>query len=166
LHKHKVVGRLSHRRWSLVLGRWSAKKEDDVRGAVMTRSSFKDLRVWHESMKLASEVYRLTAKFPRHEVYGLSQQMRRAAVSVPSNIAEGKGYRSDREFVNFLLHARGSLLELHTQVLIAEDLQYLLKDDALSLVERADGVGPKSEWIDKLTPRKGGITRQSKILEK
>jgi four helix bundle protein len=92
-------------------------------------------------MKLASEVYRLTAKFPRHEVYGLTQQMRRAVVSIPSNIAEGKGHRSDREFTNFLLHARGSLLELHTQVLIAEDLQYLSKTEAATLVSRADTIG-------------------------
>src|SRR5262249_33811520 len=70
-------------------------------------SSFQQLRVWQEAMKLASDIYRATAQFPRHEVYGLSQQMRRAAVSVPSNIAEGKGHRSNREFTNFLLHARG-----------------------------------------------------------
>ena len=57
-------------------------------------ASFKDLRVWQEAMKFAVEVYRLTSAFPRHELYGLSQQLRRAAVSVPSNIAEGKGHRS------------------------------------------------------------------------
>jgi four helix bundle protein len=74
-------------------------------------SSFRDLRVWHEAMKLATDTCRATADFPRHELYGLTQQMRRAAVSVP-NIAEGRGHRSDREFTNFLLHARGSLLEL------------------------------------------------------
>jgi four helix bundle protein len=60
-------------------------------------------------MRLTVVVYRATADFPRHELFGLSQQMRRAAVSVPSNIAEGKGHRSNREFCNFLFHARGSL---------------------------------------------------------
>ena len=103
-------------------------------------SSFRDLRVWQEAMKLASEIYRATAGFPRHEVYGLSQQMRRAAVSVPSNIAEGKGHRSNREFTNFLLHARGSLLELQTQMLIAEDLQYLSKERMQKLGEQADRI--------------------------
>jgi four helix bundle protein len=103
-------------------------------------SSFRELRVWQEAMKLASDVYRATAEFPRHEVYGLSQQMRRAAVSVPSNIAEGKGHRSNREFTNFLLHARGSLLELQTQVLIAEDLQYVSKDQSQRLLSRSDGI--------------------------
>ena len=88
-------------------------------------SSFRDLRVWQEAMKLASATYRVTAEFPNHELYGLSQQMRRAAVSVPSNIAEGKGHYSDREFKHFLFHARGSLLELETQVLIAQQLEYL-----------------------------------------
>jgi four helix bundle protein len=110
-------------------------------GSAMSLSSFRDLRVWQEAMKLTTEIYRDTAKFPKHEVYGLSQQMRRAAVSVPSNIAEGKGHRSDREFSHFLLHARGSLLELQTQLLIAEELQYLTKEDARRLLAMAEGVG-------------------------
>jgi four helix bundle protein len=92
-------------------------------------------------MKLASEVYRGTAKFPRHELYGLSQQIRRAAVSVPSNIAEGKGHRSDREFVHFLFHARGSLLELQTQLQIAEELQYWSGEEGQRLSAMADAVG-------------------------
>jgi four helix bundle protein len=99
-------------------------------------ASFKELRVWQESMKFAFEVYRLTTIFPRHELYGLSQQLRRAAVSVPSNIAEGKGHRSDREFGHFLLHARGSLLEVQTQVMIAQELQYLKSEEALRLSRR------------------------------
>src|ERR1700751_4412430 len=74
-------------------------------------SSFKDLRVWQEAMRFTVEIYRATDRFPKHELYGLGQQLRRAAVSVPSNIAEGKGHRSNREFAHFLLHARGSLLE-------------------------------------------------------
>src|SRR5205807_3734003 len=91
----------------------------------MSSSSFRELRVWQEAMKLTAEVYRRTADFPKHEIYGLSNQMRRAAVSVPSNIAEGKGHRTDREFSQFLFDARGSLLELQSQVMIAEELQYL-----------------------------------------
>jgi four helix bundle protein len=107
----------------------------------MSTSSFRDLRVWQKAMKLTADVYRSTENFPRHELYGLSQQVRRAAVSVASNIAEGKGHRSDREFVHFLYHARGSLLEVQTQLLIAEELQYLSNDEAQRLLAAADGVG-------------------------
>ena len=107
----------------------------------MSTSSFRNLRVWQEAMKLTAEIYKATVGFPRHELYGLSQQIRRAAVSVPSNIAEGKGHRSDKEFVRFLLHARGSLLELQTQVLIAEELQYIRNEESLRLLRLAEGVG-------------------------
>ena len=107
----------------------------------MASSSFRDLRVWQEAMKMASEIYKSTANFPKHEVYGLSQQLRRAAVSVPSNIAEGKGHHSDKEFAHFLFHARGSLLELQTQLMIAEDLQYLTKAEAGRQLALAEAVG-------------------------
>ena len=79
--------------------------------------------------------------FPRHELYGLGQQLRRAAVSVPSNIAEGKGHKSDKELVHFLFHARGSLLEVETQLLIAEELQYLSSGDAIRMQAMAEKVG-------------------------
>jgi four helix bundle protein len=91
-------------------------------------------------MKFAVEVYRATDQFPKHELYGLSQQLRRAAVSVPSNIAEGKGHRSDREFGHFLMHARGSLLEIQTQVMIAEELQYWQSEDAKRLLATSDAI--------------------------
>ena len=104
-------------------------------------ASFRDLRVWQDAMKLTTEIYRSTGGFPKHETYGLTQQIRRAAVSVPSNIAEGKGHHSDKEFAHFLLHARGSLLELETQLMIAEELQYLTKPDATGLLAMAEKVG-------------------------
>jgi len=104
-------------------------------------ASFKDLRVWQEAMRFAVDIYRATSQFPRHELYGLSQQLRRAAVSVPSNIAEGKGHRSDREFGNFLLHARGSLLEVQTQVMIAKELEYISSEVAQRLLASADAIG-------------------------
>jgi len=71
----------------------------------------------------------------------LSQQIRRAAVSVPGNVAEGKGHHSDKEFAHFLFHARGSLLELQTQLLIAEELQYLTNEETQRLMAGAEGVG-------------------------
>jgi four helix bundle protein len=104
-------------------------------------SSFQDLRVWQTAMKLACEVYRGTVGFPKHELYGLTQQLRRAAVSVPSNIAEGKGRYSNREFARFLLNARGSLLELQTQLMIAEELKYLGHEESRRLLGLADSVG-------------------------
>jgi four helix bundle protein len=106
-----------------------------------THSTFQDLRIWQEAMDLTVEIYRVTGGFPRNETYGLASQMRRAAVSVPSNIAEGKGHRSDPEFVRFLLHARGSLLELQTQLLIARRLQYLSEEKADELCRNGDGIG-------------------------
>jgi four helix bundle protein len=107
----------------------------------MSTSSFRDLRIWQEAMRLTADIYGSTANFPKQELYGLSQKARRAAVSVPSNIAEGKGHRSDKECVQFLFHARGSLLEVQTQLLIAEELQYLSQEDPLRLLGAAEAVG-------------------------
>ena len=87
--------------------------------------NYRDLIAWREARDVALDVYRCTRSFPRDEIYGLSAQMRRAAVSVPSNIAEGKGRRSHKELVQFLCRARGSLLELETQLSIAHDLEYV-----------------------------------------
>jgi four helix bundle protein len=86
---------------------------------------YRNLIAWQKAKRLALDVYRCTRKFPRDEIYGLTSQMRRAAVSVPSNIAEGKGRHSHKDLVHFLYHARGSLLELETQISIARDLEYI-----------------------------------------
>ncbi len=88
-------------------------------------STYQDLKVWQKSVALVVDIYRLTKSFPRDEQYGLTSQLRRAAVSIPSNIAEGQGRRSERDFQKFLVTARGSLLELETQLVIAEKLDYL-----------------------------------------
>ena len=85
----------------------------------------RDLLIWQEAMNLAKDVYARTGSFPREEMYGLTSQMRRAAVSVPSNIAEGAGRSSDKEFRQFLMIARGSLSELETQVILAQELGFL-----------------------------------------
>ncbi|MFZ3215241.1 MAG: four helix bundle protein [Candidatus Acidiferrales bacterium] len=85
---------------------------------------FKELLVWQKGMELAKLVYHLTAAFPAEEKYGSAAQMRRAAVSIPSNIAEGQARYGTREFVNFLSRASGSLAELETQVLLSVDLGY------------------------------------------
>lgn len=92
-------------------------------------SPYQDLRVWKLAMQLAGEIYKSTERFPEREKYGLISQLRRAAVSVASNIAEGKGHRSDREFLHFLYHARGSLFEVETQLLLAKQLHYALEKE-------------------------------------
>lgn len=84
----------------------------------------RELHAWQEAMALARAVYRITSGFPKEELYSLTSQMRRAAVSVPSNIAEGAGRGTDREFRQFLPIARGSLSELETEWLLAKDFGY------------------------------------------
>jgi four helix bundle protein len=103
--------------------------------------SYKDLVAWRKAMGLVGEVYRTTQGFPEKELYGLTSQLRRAAVSVPSNIAEGQGRLSKGEFHQFLGHARGSLMEVETQVLIAQDLGYLDKTSTEKLLEKAAELG-------------------------
>ena len=90
---------------------------------------------------MVSEVYRFTQSFPREEIYGLTSQMRRAAVSVPSNIAEGQGRRTRGEFVQFLGHAFGSLLELETQVTIANNLGYIEAEPADEFLTQSGELG-------------------------
>ena len=93
----------------------------------MKTKSFKDLIVWQKSYKLVLEIYKMTKGFPKTETYGLSQQMRRASVSIPSNIAEGYGRKHKAEYEQFLSIAYGSLLEVETQYLLAVDLKYVSK---------------------------------------
>ena len=106
-----------------------------------TSGTYEDLRVWRRATDLVLEVYRCTALFPKQEIYGLTSQMRRSAVSVPSNIAEGKGRFSRKELLQFLFHARGSLLELRTQITIARELGFLSAPEGESLTQHACEVG-------------------------
>lgn len=85
----------------------------------------KDLDVWKQSMVLVEDIYALTKNFPSDEKYGLSSQIKRAVVSVPSNIAEGAGRKGDKEFIQFLYIAMGSLSELETQLILANRLQFI-----------------------------------------
>jgi four helix bundle protein len=105
----------------------------------MSVGQYSELKVWHVGMALVVEIYRVTAQLPRDERYGLVQQMRRAAISVTSNIAEGHTRRSRRDFIRFLSIALGSLAELESQLLVANRLQWLTSDSllpALSLVSQ------------------------------
>jgi four helix bundle protein len=95
--------------------------------------SYRDLIVWQKAIAMVTDIYRATQSFPKHETYGLTSQIRRSAVSVASNVAEGQGRLSKREFRHFLGVARGSLIEMETQVVIAENLGYLSKVEARQL---------------------------------
>src|ERR1044071_5348514 len=110
-------------------------------GSLDMSGTFMDLEVWRAAMDLVTRVYRLSRHFPKDEMYGLKSQLRRAAVSVPSNIAEGKGRSSDRELIQFLCHARGSLFEVETQLEIAERLTYITKEECEPLQREVAGVG-------------------------
>jgi four helix bundle protein len=96
-------------------------------------NTYKDLLVWQKAKSLAVEVYRATEQFPKNELFGLTNQMRRAAVSVASNIAEGQGRGSKPDFAHFLCMARGSLLELETQLEIAVELKMGRADELRNL---------------------------------
>ena len=103
----------------------------------MKSSNYKELRVWQKSKKKKKKIYNLVKLLPKEETYALSDQMRRAAISIPSNIAEGQGRNSDKEYINFLSIARGSLWELETQLEICVRLGYVEQSiiaDTLDLI--------------------------------
>jgi four helix bundle protein len=103
--------------------------------------SYRDLIVWQKGMDLAELVYQITASFPKAELYSLTDQMRRAVVSIVSNIAEGKGRESKQEYLHFLAIAQGSLTELETQLLLSIRLKYLQEPDASQALALCDEIG-------------------------
>jgi four helix bundle protein len=98
-------------------------------------ATHKDLNVWRQSLDLVEEIYRITAGFPKEELYGLTAQMRRCAVSVPSNIAEGAARQTKKEYIQFLYISLGSLSELETQIEISARLKYLAEKSSLEKIE-------------------------------
>jgi four helix bundle protein len=101
----------------------------------------RDLIAWQKAMELVTDIYRASRAFPRDELYGLTSQLRRSAVSVPSNLAEGHGRTSRADFHRFIAQARGSLLEVETQLEIARNLGYLSHSAAAALLASASEVG-------------------------
>jgi four helix bundle protein len=101
-------------------------------------NSHKDLDVWKKSLHLVTDIYRLTENFPEDEIYGLIAQMKRAAVSIPSNIAEGASRNSGKEFIQFLYIALGSASELETQLIISQKLSYIDNREAENYQERIE----------------------------
>jgi four helix bundle protein len=107
----------------------------------MQANRYQDLRAWQRAIELVERVYSITSRLPQEEIFGLKSQMRRCAVSVPSNIAEGQGRATRGEFQQFLGHARGSLYELETQIVIAAKLGYLSAVDEDSLLSESRDLG-------------------------
>jgi four helix bundle protein len=107
----------------------------------MAVQNYQELIAWQKAMDLVVLIYELTGRFPREELYGLTSQLRRAGVSIPSNIAEGQGRFTTGEFVHSLSIAHGSLREVETQVLIAQRLNYLDAQSTLGFMNRAAEVG-------------------------
>jgi four helix bundle protein len=103
--------------------------------------SYRDLRVWQEAMTLAEQCYRYSREFPRDEQFGLTSQLRRAAVSVPANIAEGYGRDTKGSYVNFLKIAQGSLKEVETHTILAQRLSFANATSANVVLEQCDVVG-------------------------
>ncbi|MHC4553040.1 MAG: four helix bundle protein [Planctomycetota bacterium] len=116
--------------------------------------TFRDLMVWQKSMVLVKQVYAVTKVFPRDEMYGLTNQIRRGAVSIPSNIAEGYGRNSTVDYVRFLRIASGSVYELQTQAEIAVNLNYIKSEDFEQLNATATEIAKMlSSMIGKLSKR-------------
>jgi four helix bundle protein len=107
------------------------------------QSDFRNLVVWQMAMDLADQIYDAADRLPKQERFVLSEQMRDAALSIPANIAEGKGRWSTREYRQFVRHARGSLLELQTHVLFAGRRRFLSAEHVAKLIARAEEVGQK-----------------------
>ena len=107
----------------------------------MAIRTYRDLDLWQKSIELVKEVYRLTRKYPKDEAYGLVSQMRRAAVSIPSNIAEGFRRFHNKEYKQFLYVSSGSCAELETQLTISKELAYITKAEESALLESLDHIG-------------------------
>lgn len=100
--------------------------------------SFKDLEVWKRSRVLVKMIYQATAKFPKEELFSLTSQMRRSAISIPPNIAEGHSRHSTKDYINFISISIGSSNELETQIILSQDLGFITEKDAIVLLKEID----------------------------
>ena len=115
--------------------------------------NFKEFKVWQKGRALVSEIYSLTARFPESEKFGLVSQMRRCAISICSNIAEGSGRNTEKEFLNFLKMSRGSAFELESLIILSSDLQYISENE-FELVEKKNKRDTEDAiWIDQDYPK-------------
>ncbi len=129
----------------------------------MRIKTFKDLLVWQKSVDLVENIYDFTKYFPKEELYGLTSQIRRAAISVPSNIAEGSSRKSTKEFIRFLNIANGSLMELETQAIIAQKLGMLTEENSLFIVNSAEEVSRMIHGLNTSLAKK--LLQNSDVLD-
>jgi len=99
-----------------------------------------DLNVWNDSIILVKEIYKITAKFPKEEIYSLTSQIKRAVISIPSNVAEGASRQTDKEFIQFLYIALGSTSEVETQIIIAKELGFIDNDELNYLLKKLEKI--------------------------
>lgn len=111
--------------------------------------SYRDLQVWQKAMLFAEAVYGMTAGFPKEELYGLCSQLRRAVVSVPSNIAEGSSHRSTQEFIRYVNIASGSLAEIETQLMLAGKLQFIQREPLEELLNQSQEISRMLFYLQK-----------------
>lgn len=130
-----------------MVGSWWIMENNRV-----SAKNYRELIVWQEGIKLAKAVYKLTEKFPRQETYALADQIRRAVVSVPSNIAEGQARKAPGDFRRFLHISLGSLAEVDTQLVLAQEFGYISKEDVVLLDEQIQGLRIKLYALIKSLP--------------
>ncbi len=118
--------------------------------------SYRDLKVWQEGMNLAENCYRLTRKYPKEEMYGMTSQIRRAAASIPANIAEGNGRESRGEYIRFLRIAQGSLKELETHLILSERVGLASKEAVNPLLMQCETEGKMLRALIRALQKKGG----------
>jgi four helix bundle protein len=111
--------------------------------------SYRDLEVWQQSMRVARQIYLVTMEFPKEEKFGLTSQMRRAAVSIPSNLAEGHARTGASEFLHFISIALGSVAELETQVILSSDLGFIAQEEQTDLLNQLASVGRMLRGLQK-----------------
>ncbi len=126
----------------------------------MATSNYRTLRVWQNGMELVRRVYRLTGTFPKHEAFALSSQLQRAAVSIPANLAEGHTRGTTKEYLRYVVIAHGSLAELETLLLVAQDLQYADASSLAGLTELCDVTGRMLGSLRRKLRNKVGAQRQ------
>jgi len=133
---------------------------------IIVGTHYKDLFVWQKAIALAERIYVITKEFPSNEMYGMISQMRRAAVSVPSNIAEGQARDTPKEFVRFIAIAQGSLAEFETQIIIAKNIAYMTQQQYLEYVAQHNEVSRMlaslKNSIQKIEPIKGDKQLETK----
>ena len=127
---HKKVSKFQSFRVSKDLDKTITEEKHKIR-------TFRDLLIWQKSIKLVTRIYEVTRSFPKEEAFGLTSQMRRCSVSIPSNIAEGHGRNSTGDYLSFLQIATGSLCELQTQLVIANNLSFISEKEFDTLEENA-----------------------------